>query len=71
MLLGITLLAVAGATLWLIRRPPGRASARPADDIDHEVLNQAEAEVRDLDASTTPDEAADHLPDWGPGAPKP
>ena len=55
MWLGITIVAVAGAILWLIRRPAGRASARPADDIDHEVLNQAETEVRDLDASNLPD----------------
>jgi len=56
------------AIAWLIRRP-----ARPATDPrdrDTATLADAEREVRDLDALATPDDAADQLPDWGPGAPK-
>jgi hypothetical protein len=37
--------------------------------MDEETLN-AEQEVRDLDAFTTPDDADDKLTDWGPGVPK-
>jgi hypothetical protein len=38
--------------------------------VDREILNEAEDEVRDLDAFTSPEEADDDLPDWGPGVPK-
>ncbi len=41
------------------------------DDIDEDVLDQAEREVSELDSTTSPEEADDHLPDWGPGAPPP
>lgn len=37
---------------------------------DENDLAQAEAEVRDLDVSTTPEAAEQQLPDWGPGAPR-
>ena len=33
-------------------------------------LAQAEEEVRDLDISATPEDAAEVLPDWGPGVPR-
>jgi len=62
-------LAVIG---WLVRR--GRRAARPRTDrstpIDRELLEQAEEEVRGLGTFTTPEDAADELPDWGPGAPR-
>jgi hypothetical protein len=37
---------------------------------DEEELAQAEDEVRGLDAMATPEDAAEQLPDWGPGAPR-
>jgi hypothetical protein len=63
----IGLLAVAGGLLWLIsvpaRRPPD------PDARDRDVLEQAETEVRDLNAQARPEDADDALSDWGPGAP--
>lgn len=56
--------------------PPGPAGGRPAqrgaqddDDIDWETLEEAEREVKDLDASRPPEEGFQG-DDWGPGAPK-
>jgi hypothetical protein len=40
-------------------------------DTDHEVLSEAEEEVRGVDAFASPEDAEEDLPDWGPGAPKP
>ena len=37
---------------------------------DREILDEAEEEVRGLDMFTSPGEADEDLPDWGPGAPK-
>jgi hypothetical protein len=37
---------------------------------DEEELAQAEEEVRDLNISATPEDAAEVLPDWGPGVPR-
>jgi hypothetical protein len=62
---GVVLLV---AIAWLARRPARPATDR--DDRDDETLADAEREVRDLDALATPEDAADQLPDWGPGAPK-
>lgn len=64
--LGIVVLALAVGLLMLLR--PARRPER--DDRDDAVLEEAEREVRDLGAMTTPDEADDQLEDWGPGAPK-
>lgn len=67
--LALVALAVIG---WLVRR--ARRGARPRPDrsaqIDRDVLEQAEEEVRGLGTFTTPDDAEDDLPDWGPGAPR-
>ncbi len=65
--LAVLVIVAVGGLLWLVRgsgadRPPGRA-------VDPD-LEDAEEEVRDLDAFLTPDEAEDELPDWGPGAPR-
>jgi hypothetical protein len=68
--LGITLLAVAGALLWLWRRAARRRRPRDPDARDEAVLREAEDEVRDLDALTPPEEADEGLTDWGPGAPR-
>ncbi len=52
---------------------PGRSAARRGadddDEIDWETLEEAEREVKDLDASQPPDEGFTG-DDWGPGAPK-
>jgi hypothetical protein len=61
------------ALVWLIARPR-RSGAAPRPEhpaIDQDVLDEAEQEVQELDALTRPEDADDHLPDWGPGAPKP
>lgn len=39
--------------------------------IDGEALAEAEAEIEHLPHSTTPDQAVQDLPDWGPGVPRP
>ena len=62
----MTGLALAGAVLWL-RARLDRDAHDPVDDPDE--LEAAEREVRDLDAFSTPDQAAEDLPDWGPGTP--
>lgn len=66
----MAVLITAAALLWLFRRADEPADRRTNDSIDHDELTEAEREVRDLDVMTSPDEADDHLPDWGPGAPK-
>jgi hypothetical protein len=65
-------LLVAGAVVWLVRRIRHGTTARRRDDadVDRDVLEAAEREVRDLDAFSTPEDAEDQLPDWGPGAPR-
>ena len=67
----LVLLALA-VLAWLLGR--GRRKARPPADrtehIDRDVLEEAEREVRGLGSFTTPDEAEDDLPDWGPGRPR-
>jgi hypothetical protein len=70
LLIGILLVLAVGG--WLLRRAGRLGGSRQAgnDDIDREVLEEAEEEVRGLDAFTTPDEADDELPDWGPGTAK-
>lgn len=44
--------------------------ARREADVDHEVLEEAEREVRDLGHDADPEEGF-HGDEWGPGAPKP
>jgi hypothetical protein len=66
----LLVLLVAGVVFWIARR----SRTRPPDPdrvYDPEALDEAEAEVRGLDAFATPEDARDDLPDWGPGAPKP
>ena len=59
---------LAGVLLWLLMAPAGRR--RVADShLDDDTI-AAEHEARDLNALTTPEDADDELPDWGPGAPK-
>lgn len=69
--LGIVFLLLLVVFLWFIRRPGGFRPSRPGSTVeDRELLEDAEEEVRDLDASATPEDADNHLPDWGPGAPR-
>lgn len=65
-------LLVVGAAVWTVRRVQRVASRRRvgSEGVDREVLEAAEEEVRELDAFSTPEDADDELPDWGPGAPK-
>jgi hypothetical protein len=64
MTLIIAALVVVGGLLWLIRVP---SRPTPPDARDQDVLDQAETEVRDLNAMAPPEDADDALPDWGPG----
>jgi len=65
-LLIVGALALLGGLLWLVHVP--RRADRDPDARDQDVLDEAETEVRDLDALASPEDAADRLPDWGPGA---
>jgi hypothetical protein len=66
----LTLLVI-GAVIWVVRRARGGGSGRAEEeDVDRDVLEAAEQEVRDLDAFSAPEDAEDELPDWGPGAPR-
>jgi hypothetical protein len=51
------------------RSSTGTHATRNAD-IDEDELLRAEDELSDLDAMATPEDAANELPDWGPGVPK-
>lgn len=66
MSLAITLLALAGAVVWMLRKP--RHGQADTAGRDAAALREAEEEVRDLDVSTSPEDADDELTDWGPGA---
>jgi hypothetical protein len=77
--LAIMLAVLAAALVWLFggarmwRRPdPGDVAGEPGGDpdSDSDMLDEAEEEVRDVDAFATPEDAREDLPDWGPGAPK-
>ena len=65
-------LLVIGAVLWAVQRVRRAGRRAPPDehDVDRDVLESAEQEVRDLDAFSAPEDAEDELPDWGPGAPR-
>jgi hypothetical protein len=72
LILGLVALTV--LLFWLVRRgeEPGSTRFRRArrhGDIDREVLEKAEREVRDLGHDVDPEEGFQG-DDWGPGAPK-
>jgi hypothetical protein len=68
----LAVLAIVGLVLWLRqdRRHPGPRLDSEDDGIDHDQLEAAEREVRDLESRQRPDEGfvGD---DWGPGASRP
>ncbi len=68
----VALAALIALVLWLRRdrRYPGPRREAGDDGIDHEELEAAEREVRELDANQRPDDGflGD---DWGPGASRP
>jgi hypothetical protein len=65
--LGVLIVVLAGVLLWLVLAPARRRVGAPRPD-DETI--EAEREVQDLDAFTSPEDADDQLPDWGPGVPK-
>ena len=60
------------AVFVIVPRKPAAHELRGRydEELDHEVLTEAEDEISTLDAGISPEEAADELPDWGPGVPK-
>jgi hypothetical protein len=67
----VSLVLVVALVIWLRRdrRHPG-PRLHGSDGIDREVLEDAEREVRDLDASAQPEEERPG-DDWGPGVARP
>lgn len=67
----VSLVLVVALVIWLRRdrRHPG-PRLHGSDGIDREVLEEAEREVRDLDASARPEEERPG-DDWGPGVARP
>jgi hypothetical protein len=61
-------LVIFAVAYWLVRRREDIRSRHrsPFHDIDRDVLEQAEREVRDLDIDHHPDEGFEG-DDWGPG----
>ena len=61
-------LAIFGVAYWLVRRGEDVRSRHrsPAHDIDNELLEEAEREVRDLGIDHHPDDGFEG-DDWGPG----
>jgi hypothetical protein len=47
-----------------------RKGQPPTGVEDPEELARAENDLAGLDAMASPEDAAEELPDWGPGAPK-
>ena len=61
-------LVIFAVAYWLVRRGEDIRSRHrsPSHDIDRDVLEQAEQEVRDLGIDHHPDEGFEG-DDWGPG----
>jgi hypothetical protein len=68
----VALVAIIALIIWLRRDRSYRGPRLQSEDdgIDHEELEQAEREVRELGSNQRPEDgfAAD---DWGPGSPRP
>ncbi|UCG87051.1 MAG: hypothetical protein JSW71_00450 [Gemmatimonadota bacterium] len=70
-LMGVVLvLAVLSVIPRGTARPHESSSAAGSAGIDEDELARAEDELSDLGAMATPEDAAETVPDWGPGAPK-
>ena len=67
----VSAVLVVALTVWLRRdrRHPG-PRLHGSDGIDRNVLEEAEREVRDLEAPARPDEERPR-DDWGPGVARP
>jgi hypothetical protein len=67
----VALVLLVALVIWLRRerRHPG-PRLLGSDGIDRDALEEAEREVRDLDASARPDEERPG-DDWGPGVARP
>lgn len=68
----VALAVVIALVFWLRRdqRYPGPRLEVKGDGIDHEALEAAEREVRELEANQRP-EGGFEGEDWGPGTPRP
>ncbi len=68
----VLLLLLAIGFIAFVAVPPRANSSAggTTDDIDLDELTKAESEIEELDVMTSPEDAADKIPDWGPGAPK-
>jgi hypothetical protein len=68
----VALVAIVALVLWLRRDRSYRGPRLQSDEdgIDHEELEQAEREVRELGSQQRP-EAGFSGDDWGPGSPRP
>jgi hypothetical protein len=66
----LLLLLLAAVFAWMAGGRAGRRGRRRAHPgvTDPDELAAAETEVEELDAFTSPEDADDQLPDWGPGA---
>ncbi len=69
--LAVLFLLLLALFVWFTRRPGGFRPSHPGRHADDpEALEDAENEVRNLDAFATPEDAEEDLPDWGPGVPR-
>jgi hypothetical protein len=68
----VALVAIVALVLWLRRDRSYRGPRLQSDEdgIDHEQLEQAEREVRELGSQQRPEEGFSG-DDWGPGSPRP
>jgi hypothetical protein len=68
----IAFAAIIALILWLRRDRTYRGPRLQSEDdgIDHEELERAEREVRELESSQRPDDGF-RGDDWGPGTPRP
>ena len=67
-LFAILVVAAIATALW--RRLNSNRTVSKNEDIDEKILSEAESELDDVSAFSSPEEAAEEIPDWGPGAPK-
>ena len=66
---GVIVVVLGGVLAWLLLAPFAGRRARH-HEVDTEMLEAAEEEVRDLGMQVSPEDVDDELPDWGPGVPQ-